>query len=64
MLSADSTAKHGDLAPENIDPLVLYGKALLNSAIAQSAVLGGAAPQGEPASGAVSAVLKAMQADD
>ncbi|GAA5820584.1 hypothetical protein JCM3770_007166 [Rhodotorula araucariae] len=40
-----STEKHGELAPENVEALVLYGKALLGSAIAQSAVLGGAAPQ-------------------
>ncbi|BGP25723.1 histone-binding protein [Rhodotorula toruloides] len=39
-----STSRHGDLAPENVESLVLYGKALLGSAIAQSAVLGGAAP--------------------
>ncbi|BGP09277.1 NASP-related protein sim3 [Rhodotorula toruloides] len=39
-----STSKYGDLAPENVESLVLYGKALLGSAIAQSAVLGGAAP--------------------
>lgn len=38
------TSKYGDLAPENVESLVLYGKALLGSAIAQSAVLGGAAP--------------------
>ncbi|BGP17534.1 hypothetical protein JCM10213_004076 [Rhodosporidiobolus nylandii] len=42
-----STEKYGDLAPENVEALVLYGKALLNSAIAQSAVLGGGAPTGE-----------------
>ncbi|POY75299.1 hypothetical protein BMF94_1670 [Rhodotorula taiwanensis] len=41
-----ATAKYGDLAPENVEPLILYGKALLGSAIAQSAVLGGAAPTG------------------
>ncbi|GAA5902002.1 hypothetical protein JCM8208_006660 [Rhodotorula glutinis] len=40
-----ATSTHGDLAPENVEALVLYGKALLGSAIAQSAVLGGAAPQ-------------------
>ncbi|GAA5999803.1 uncharacterized protein JCM10292_003751 [Rhodotorula paludigena] len=57
-----STAKHGDLAPENVDPLVLYGKALLNSAIAQSAVLGGAAPQGEPASDAAPAASSSAAA--
>ncbi|GAA5987312.1 hypothetical protein JCM10908_001904 [Rhodotorula pacifica] len=39
-----ATAQYGDLAPENVEPLILYGKALLGSAIAQSAVLGGAAP--------------------
>ncbi|KAM0786536.1 hypothetical protein ACM66B_001993 [Microbotryomycetes sp. NB124-2] len=33
--------KHGEFAPECAEPLVLYGKALLNNAIAQSAVLGG-----------------------
>ncbi|GAA6036740.1 hypothetical protein JCM8097_003454 [Rhodosporidiobolus ruineniae] len=44
-----STKKHGDLAQENVEALVLYGKALLNSAIAQSAVLGGGALTGEPA---------------
>ncbi|BGP41166.1 hypothetical protein JCM10449v2_005137 [Rhodotorula kratochvilovae] len=43
-----STEKHGELAPENVESLVLYGKALLGSAIAQSAVLGGAAPQDAP----------------
>ncbi|GAA5889679.1 hypothetical protein JCM6882_007101 [Rhodosporidiobolus microsporus] len=42
-----STEKHGELSPENVDALVLYGKALLGSAIAQSAVLGGGAPSGE-----------------
>ncbi|GAA5868053.1 hypothetical protein JCM1840_003667 [Sporobolomyces johnsonii] len=36
--------KHGELAPESVDALVLYGKALLGNAIAQSAVLGGGAP--------------------
>ena len=48
VLSPRSTNTHGDLAPENVDALVLYGKALLGSAIAQSAVLGGAAPQDNP----------------
>ncbi|GAA6010082.1 hypothetical protein JCM10207_007550 [Rhodosporidiobolus poonsookiae] len=43
-----ATEEHGELAPETVDPLVLYGKALLASAIAQSAVLGGGAPTGEP----------------
>jgi HAT1-interacting factor 1 len=32
------------LSPKNVEGLVLYGKALLGSAIAQSAVLGGGAP--------------------
>ncbi|GAA5867029.1 hypothetical protein JCM3774_003760 [Rhodotorula dairenensis] len=44
-----ATAKYGDLAPENVEPLILYGKALLGSAIAQSAVLGGAAPGADEA---------------
>ncbi|BGP56357.1 hypothetical protein JCM8202_000367 [Rhodotorula sphaerocarpa] len=43
-----ATSQHGDLAPENVEPLILYGKALLGSAIAQSAVLGGAAPAPAP----------------
>lgn len=47
-----STAKYGDLAPENVEPLILYGKALLGSAIAQSAVLGGAAPGADEAAAA------------
>ncbi|GAA5827466.1 hypothetical protein JCM11251_003823 [Rhodosporidiobolus azoricus] len=42
-----SSQKNGELSPENVDALVLYGKALLGSAIAQSAVLGGGAPTGE-----------------
>uniref|UniRef100_A0A0K3C7N8 BY PROTMAP: gi/472583631/gb/EMS21264.1/ histone-binding protein [Rhodosporidium toruloides NP11] gi/647396993/emb/CDR39760.1/ RHTO0S04e08856g1_1 [Rhodosporidium toruloides] n=1 Tax=Rhodotorula toruloides TaxID=5286 RepID=A0A0K3C7N8_RHOTO len=46
-----STSKYGDLAPENVESLVLYGKALLGSAIAQSAVLGGAAPGAGPGGG-------------
>ncbi|KAK4049194.1 DNA-dependent ATPase mgs1 [Microbotryomycetes sp. JL201] len=33
--------KYGEFAPECAEPLVLYGRALLNNAIAQSAVLGG-----------------------
>ncbi|GAA5960638.1 hypothetical protein JCM8115_001777 [Rhodotorula mucilaginosa] len=47
-----ATAKYGDLAPENVEPLILYGKALLGSAIAQSAVLGGAAPGADEAAAA------------
>ncbi|GAA5984185.1 hypothetical protein JCM11641_005142 [Rhodosporidiobolus odoratus] len=44
----ESTERHGELAEENADALILYGKALLASAIAQSAVLGGGAPGPEP----------------
>ncbi|GAA5849110.1 hypothetical protein JCM8547_006449 [Rhodosporidiobolus lusitaniae] len=47
-----ATEKNGDLSPLNVEPLVLYGKALLGSAIAQSAVLGGGAPSGEVLDGA------------
>jgi HAT1-interacting factor 1 len=52
ILRTRSTAKYGDLAPENVEPLILYGKALLGSAIAQSAVLGGAAPGADEAAAA------------
>lgn len=44
--SRKRTEKHGELAPECGDALILYGKALLYNAIAQSAVLGGG-PGGE-----------------
>ncbi|BGP33273.1 hypothetical protein JCM10296v2_005067 [Rhodotorula toruloides] len=46
-----STSRYGDLAPENVESLVLYGKALLGCAIAQSAVLGGPAPGAGPGGG-------------
>ncbi|GAA5884722.1 hypothetical protein JCM16303_005246 [Sporobolomyces ruberrimus] len=46
----DLTEKNGELSIENVDALVLYGKALLGNAIEQSAVLGGnAVPQGTSA---------------
>lgn len=41
------TEQNGELDPRNVDALMLYGKALLGSAIAQSAVLGGGAPTNE-----------------
>lgn len=34
------TAKYGDAAPESADLLFMYGKALLENAIAQSGVVG------------------------
>lgn len=46
----NSAEKYGDLAPEVGDALMLYGKALLMNAIAQSDVLGnggGAAKESE-----------------
>lgn len=45
------------MAPETADALVLYGKALLGNAIAQSAVLGGG-PDGQPAEQTEAAVRK------
>lgn len=41
-----STNEHGEMAPQCGDAFLLYGKALLYNAIAQSAVLGGG-PEGQ-----------------
>ncbi|GAA5926342.1 Hif1p [Sporobolomyces koalae] len=54
------TEQNGELSIENVDALVLYGKALLANAIEQTAVLGsnppaGAVPSLEPAAGSASA---------
>ncbi|GAA6060568.1 hypothetical protein JCM10212_006803 [Sporobolomyces blumeae] len=38
------TEQYGEMAKESVDALILYGKALLGSAIAQSAVLGDKGP--------------------
>ncbi|KAM0749843.1 hypothetical protein T439DRAFT_40821 [Meredithblackwellia eburnea MCA 4105] len=47
------TDKYGELAPEAGDAMILYGKALLNNAIAQGAVLGGAPGKAEETEEAV-----------
>ncbi|KAL8280950.1 hypothetical protein RQP46_006629 [Phenoliferia psychrophenolica] len=47
------TEVHGELAPEVAEAMVLYGKALLYNAIAQSAVLGGAPGKAEETEEAV-----------
>ncbi|KAK4701015.1 HAT1-interacting factor 1, partial [Phenoliferia sp. Uapishka_3] len=47
------TDLHGELAPEAAEAMVLYGKALLNNAIAQSAVLGGGPGKAEETEEAV-----------
>ena len=57
-MTARRAARYGDLAEENVDVLILYGKALLRTAVASSGVFGpGKAPattSGEQAEGASS----------